>query len=318
MKTFISVAQMKLAFLTAGQLVETSGYYAAGDGGQARYLVKASESVDNVGNHDLAGTTVAILQSIGSLNVKQFGAKGDGVTNDTVSFDSAWTASNPAPVFVPVASYEIPGTVTGSFYSFGLVTIVTGTVNTILNASGSASITAQGAVELATQTEVNARADAVRAITPATMLAPIIKVKTADSILLDDILANDTHLSGFNLEIDTYYKVTAYLVVAASAAGADLKTDFVFDQSVQRDAMTLYAVDAATADTLDEVTQTGLVNTIITDIDGVNDVGIYIVGHVRTNESVATVCDLQVAQGTDFGSTTLREGSWVSFEKINP
>ena len=167
MKTFISVAQMKLAFLTAGQLVETSGYYAAGDGGQARYLVKASESVDNVGNHDLAGTTVAILQSIGSLNVKQFGAKGDGVTNDTVSFDSAWTASNPAPVFVPVASYEIPGTVTGSFYSFGLVTIVTGTVNTIFESGYSpASTIVQGVVELATQAEVDAGADDERVFSP--------------------------------------------------------------------------------------------------------------------------------------------------------
>jgi len=316
MKTFISVAQMKLAFLTAGQLVETSGYYAPGDGGQAEYLIKVNESVDNLGNHDLAGTTVAVLQSIENANVRQFGARGDGVTDDTAAFDAAETASNPAPVFVPIASYEIPGTVTGSFYSFGLVTIITGTVNTILNASGIASTTAKGIVELATQAEVNARADAVRAITPATMLAPIIKVKTADSILLDDILANDTHLSGFNLEIDTYYKVTAYLVVAASAAGADFKTDLAFDQSVQRDAMTLYAVDAATPDTLDEVTQTGLVNTIITDINGVTDVGIYIIGHVRTNESVATVCDLQVAQGTDFGSTTFREGSWLSFEKI--
>jgi len=124
---------MKLAYLTAGQLVETSGYYAPGDGGQARYLIKASEAVDNVGNHDLAGTTVAVLQSIESANVKQFGAKGDGTTDDTIAFNSAWTASNPAFVLVPVASYEIPGTVTGSFYSFGAVTIVTGTVNTIFN-----------------------------------------------------------------------------------------------------------------------------------------------------------------------------------------
>ena len=74
MKTFISVAKMKLAFLTAGQIVETSGYYAAGDGGQARYLIKASEAVDNFGNHDLAGTTVAILQYIGPVNIQQFGA----------------------------------------------------------------------------------------------------------------------------------------------------------------------------------------------------------------------------------------------------
>ncbi len=161
MKTFISVAQMKLAFLTAGQLVETSGYYAAGDGGQARYLVKVNDSVDNVGNHDLAGTTVAILQTLGIISVKQFGAVGDGVTNDTTSFDSAEIASNPAPVFVPVASYKIPGVITGNFYSNGVVTIVTGTVNTIV----------QSLVDIATQSEIDTGTDPLKYVTPATLKA---------------------------------------------------------------------------------------------------------------------------------------------------
>lgn len=171
MKTFISVAQMKLAFLTAGQQVETSGYYAPGDGGQARYLVKANESVDNLGNHDLAGTTVAILQDNGSLNVWQFGAVHDGVTNDTAAFDAAEIALNPALVLVPVASYEISGTVTGSFYSFGVVTILTGNVNAIFNINAAASTILQGLVELATQAEVDAGIDAVRVVTPATLAA---------------------------------------------------------------------------------------------------------------------------------------------------
>lgn len=169
MKIFSSVAQMKLAFLAAGQQVETAGYYVTGDGGQARYLVKANESVDNLGNHDLAGTTVAILQTIENANVKQFGAKGDGVTDDTAAFDAAETASNPALVFVPIASYEIPGTVTGNFYSFGVVTIVTGTVNAIFNVSSLASITAAGLVERATQAEVDAGADVSRYVTPETL-----------------------------------------------------------------------------------------------------------------------------------------------------
>jgi hypothetical protein len=171
MKTFSSVAQMKLAFLTAGQLVETSGYYTAGDGGQARYLVKANEAVDNLGNHDLAGTTVAVLQNTGSVNVKQFGAKGDGVTEDAASFNAAETASNPAIVVVPVASYKITGTVTGSFYSFGIVTIVTGAVNTITNTGDVVSTTVAGVVELATQAEVDAGIDTTRVITPATLSA---------------------------------------------------------------------------------------------------------------------------------------------------
>jgi len=171
MKTFSSVAQMKLAFLTAGQLVETSGYYTVGDGGQARYLVKVNESVDNLGNHDLAGTTVAILQVIGSANVKQFGAKGDGVTDDEANFDRAWFVSDPARVFVPVASYEIPGVVTGDFYSFGLVTIVTGSVDAISNTGADASVSVPGTSETATQAEVDTGTDPLRYVTPATLKA---------------------------------------------------------------------------------------------------------------------------------------------------
>lgn len=94
MKTFSSVAQMKLAVLTAGQQVETTGYYAPGDGGQAKYLIKAAQAVDNFGDHDLAGTTVAILQYIGPALVRQFGAKGDGVTDDVAVFVAALSRSN--------------------------------------------------------------------------------------------------------------------------------------------------------------------------------------------------------------------------------
>lgn len=169
MKIFNSVAQMKLAFLIAGQIVSTSGYYAPGDGGQAEYLIKANEAVDGFGNHDLAGTTVAILQDRGTPNVWQFGAVHDGVSDDTAFFDAAWLASNPIFVEVPAASYEIPGTVTGSFYSFGVVTIVTGNVDTIVNTGNLASATLQGIVELATQAEVDAGVDAERVITPVTL-----------------------------------------------------------------------------------------------------------------------------------------------------
>ena len=68
-----------------------------------------------------------------TVSVKDFGAVGDGTTDDTAAFNAAWTASNPKAVLVPAASYKITGTVTGKFYSFGVVTIVTGTVTSITN-----------------------------------------------------------------------------------------------------------------------------------------------------------------------------------------
>jgi polygalacturonase len=68
-----------------------------------------------------------------TVSVIDFGAIGDGITDDTSAFNNAWAASNPKAVLVPADTYKITGTVTGKFYSFGIVTIVTGTVTTITN-----------------------------------------------------------------------------------------------------------------------------------------------------------------------------------------
>jgi len=68
-----------------------------------------------------------------TASVKDFGAAGDGVTDDTVAFSTAWAQNNPKAVYVPAASYLIAGTVTGKFFSFGVVTVVGGTVTTITN-----------------------------------------------------------------------------------------------------------------------------------------------------------------------------------------
>jgi hypothetical protein len=62
------------------------------------------------------------------VSVKDFGAVGDGVADDTAAFNAAWTASNPNPVFVPSGSYAVTGTISGQFFSFGSVTPVGGTI----------------------------------------------------------------------------------------------------------------------------------------------------------------------------------------------
>lgn len=68
-----------------------------------------------------------------TISVKDFGAIGNGTTNDAAAFNAAWAAADPQAVFVPSGSYAITGTVTGDFYSTGPVTIVGGTVNFISN-----------------------------------------------------------------------------------------------------------------------------------------------------------------------------------------
>lgn len=71
-----------------------------------------------------------------TVSVLDFGAVCDGVTDDTAAFNAAWTARSPNPVLVPPGSYAITGTVTGEFYTFGTVTIVGGTVNTVNRFTG--------------------------------------------------------------------------------------------------------------------------------------------------------------------------------------
>ena len=71
----------------------------------------------------MARTTASKLQE--SVSVKDFGAVGDGVTDDTAAFTAASVAS-PNGVTIPPATYKITGSVTGLFNSFGKVAIVGG------------------------------------------------------------------------------------------------------------------------------------------------------------------------------------------------
>ena len=89
---FETVAQLKLATLTAGQLVSTKGYYASGDGGEADYIVAATQAVDGYGDHALAGGTVALLQVDASIDVKQYGVAGVSPNADRLALQAAFNA----------------------------------------------------------------------------------------------------------------------------------------------------------------------------------------------------------------------------------
>ena len=70
-----------------------------------------------------------------TVSVKDFGATGDGSTNDAAAFTAASSASGVAAVYIPAGTYLITGTVTGNFFTFGDVTISSGAVNSITQLS---------------------------------------------------------------------------------------------------------------------------------------------------------------------------------------
>ena len=85
---FNNVAAMKASDrLKNGMVVKTLGYYSANDGGSANYLIrtKTQSDVEDNGSIHFIGTNLVaeLIVENGEVNVKQFGAKGDGVQDDT-------------------------------------------------------------------------------------------------------------------------------------------------------------------------------------------------------------------------------------------
>jgi len=113
-KVFNSVSDLQAASLTAGQLTQTKRYFAGQDGGGATYLIKTAVDYggtpDEYGDHTLAGGTIAVLQTEGSVNVKLFGAVGDGVADDTAAITSAVSTvyqASGGTVYFPAGTYLI-------------------------------------------------------------------------------------------------------------------------------------------------------------------------------------------------------------------
>lgn len=108
---FLNVAAMKSNNnLKDGMIVKTLGYYSVNDGGGANYLIrtKTSDDIENNGSiHFIDSDLVAelIVDNNNNINVKQFGAKGNGITNDALAIKNAVGSSY--NVYFPDGEYVI-------------------------------------------------------------------------------------------------------------------------------------------------------------------------------------------------------------------
>jgi hypothetical protein len=103
-----NIAQLRTRKGTTNSLVETLGYYTASDGGNNTYQWNSSSVLSDNGGTIIAVTGVATGRWISTsliVNLKQFGAKGDGTTNDTTAVAAAIATNK--NVFIPMGTYII-------------------------------------------------------------------------------------------------------------------------------------------------------------------------------------------------------------------
>jgi len=110
--TFDSVADMVSANnLIDGSYAQTLGYYSANDGGQAIYKISETNDTPDGGSVITLtnGLQAHLIVEESTVNIKQFGAKGDDSTNDTSAIQSAvnYAKVNNYSIFIPTGTFLV-------------------------------------------------------------------------------------------------------------------------------------------------------------------------------------------------------------------
>ncbi len=103
---FDTLSLLKEANVSNGDTVQTKGFYAINDGGGAYYEIINDGVSDNITLIELNNGLKAKLNVQRSMNIKQFGAKGDGITDDNIAFTKA-VSSDAENIYIPKGTYEI-------------------------------------------------------------------------------------------------------------------------------------------------------------------------------------------------------------------
>lgn len=105
--TFDTVADMKASTdLVDGSYARTLGFHSLNDGGGATYKITDSGTANEMDVISV-GALYASLVKLGIVNVKQYGAYGDGTKNDSPYIQRAISSSYHSTIYIPFGSYSI-------------------------------------------------------------------------------------------------------------------------------------------------------------------------------------------------------------------
>lgn len=177
------------------------------------------------------------------------------------------------------------------------------------------SIEDAGALIVATNVEgALAEIAAATATLVASDAATQIKVKTADESVTSSItLQDDNHLTGFAIAQNSRYAITGFLDYDQNIG--DLRLAFQYTVSPGKRHYQVHAV--AENGTTDDDTDNSGVDLLITAVTDAQNASAFISGMVTFGAVGSGTGKLTWAQGTSSANaTTLKEGSWLKFEKI--
>ncbi|MBB0023623.1 glycosyl hydrolase family 28-related protein [Ralstonia pickettii] len=105
-----------------------TGYYSAQDGGGGHYVYSSTTPQANANGGTIVASTYAgatgcwLLVAVGMVSIRQFGAKGDGTTDDTAATQSActWASTNNRAIYVPSGTYKITSPIVTA-YAFTMI-----------------------------------------------------------------------------------------------------------------------------------------------------------------------------------------------------
>jgi len=118
-QSFNSIAALRLRSGTViANAAKTLGYYAAGDGGGNSFYWDSTSTATPNGGTVIKPTAVSgagrwlAVDTSSYINVKQFGAVGDGVADDTAAFMSAFAKikTSGGAIYVPAGVYKVSST----------------------------------------------------------------------------------------------------------------------------------------------------------------------------------------------------------------